>query len=126
MGIGEAIKKGFGAARKSKGLVLVLFVFGGIFSLINVFLAPAEGADPNTPPPPALVVSGVIFIFLSIYLQAGSMGFVRDLIKSGSAAMKGFSEWKKKAETTLADFPTAKAKSWSSSGWVLASVKSTS
>ena len=90
MGIGESIKKGFGAAKKSMNLVLVLFIFGTIFSLINVFLAPAEGADPNTPPPPALVVSGIVFIFLSIYFQAGAMGFVRNLIKAGSAKLDSF------------------------------------
>ena len=93
MGIGEAIKKGFGAAKQSMSLVGLLFVFGFIFSLLNVFLAPPGATAPvagGAPPSPGLIVTGVVFIFLSIFFQAGSMGFIRDLIKTGSASLSNF------------------------------------
>ena len=93
MGIGESVKKGFGAAKKSMSLVTLLFVFGFIFNLVTVFLGPkppAPGAQP-VPPSPILIVAGVLFIFLSIFLQAGSMGYIRELIKTGSAKMSSFS-----------------------------------
>ena len=89
MGIGESIQKGFGTAKKSMPLVTLLFVFGFIFNLVNVFLAP-KNPDPNAAPSPALIVLGVVFIFVSIFFQAGSMGFVRDLIKNGKASMASF------------------------------------
>ena len=89
MSIGESIKKGFAITKKSGSLIVLLLVFSFIFNLIQVFLAPAT-TDPATPPPPALILAGAIFIFLSIYFQSGSMGFVRDLIKTGSASLSNF------------------------------------
>ena len=89
MGIGEAIKKGFGTAQKSMPLVALLFVFGVAFSLANLFLTP-KGADPNAAPSPAIVVLGIVLIFLSIYLQAGSLGFVREFLKTGQATLGQF------------------------------------
>jgi hypothetical protein len=93
MGIGESIKKGFGTANKSTSLILLLFVFSLIFNLISVFMTPPQAVAPATAPPPApgLIVAGIIFIFMSIYFQAGSMGFLRDLLKSGSASLVNFS-----------------------------------
>ena len=90
MGIGEAIKKGFGTAQKSMPLVALLFALGFIFNLINLFMAP-KGAAPNAAPSPTLIVLGVVFIFLTIFLQAGSLGFVRDLLKTGKASLGQFS-----------------------------------
>jgi hypothetical protein len=92
MGIGEAISKGLGVAKKSMGLVLLLFVFGAVFNVLNVFLAPpvpVEGAEP-TPPSPAMIAVGVVFIFLTIYFQGGSMAYVRDSVKSGAATLASF------------------------------------
>lgn len=89
MSIGESIKKGFGVASKSMPVVLVLFVLGFVFSMVNLKLAP-QTADANTPPSPILIVAGVIFIFLSIFLQAGSLGYVRDRIKTGAATLGSF------------------------------------
>lgn len=91
MNIGEAISKGFGTAKKSVSLVLLLFVFGFIFSLLNTFLNPqtAAGAE-AAPPSPIMIVIGVVFIFLTIFIQAGSMGYVRDLLKSGNANLGSF------------------------------------
>ena len=89
MAIGDSIKKGFGIARKSMPLVLVLFVLGFIFNMINLKLAP-QTADTEAPPSPILIIAGVIFIFLTIFLQAGTMGFVRDKIKTGTATLANF------------------------------------
>lgn len=91
MGIGEAISKGLGVAKKSMNLVLVLFVFGAIFNILNVFLAPAPvpGAEP-APPSPAMIAIGILFVFLTIYTQGGSMAYVRDSVKSGSATLASF------------------------------------
>ncbi len=88
MGIGQAIQKGFGIAKKSLSLVLVLFVFGFIFNMVNLTLAP-KTPDAGSPSP-LLLVLGVIFIFLTIFLQAGSMGYIHDKIKTGVATLSNF------------------------------------
>lgn len=89
MGIVGSIKKGFSIAASSLPVVLVLFVFGLIFNLINLKLAP-ETQDPNVPPSLPMAISGIVFVLATVYMQAGSMGFVRDRIKQGSAALSNF------------------------------------
>ena len=93
MGIVESIKKGFALAKKSMDLVLALFVFGAVWNLVNISLMP-NVQDPQAPVNPAtamiLMVLGIVFIFLSIFVQAGSLGYVRDKIKSGNAALAVF------------------------------------
>ena len=92
MGIGESISKGFGVTKKSMGLILLLFAFGFIFNLLNLFFAPPATAPgvAQPPPSPALIAAAVAFIFLTIYFQAGSMTFVRDMVKTGSANLGNF------------------------------------
>ena len=89
MGIGESVQKGFGVAKKSTGLILLLSVFGFIFNMVNLTQTPAT-ADANTPPSPLLIVTGIVFLFLTIFFQAGQLGYVRDKIKTGSAAISNF------------------------------------
>ena len=87
MGILESIKKGFSVTASSLPVVLALFVFGFIFNLINMALLPKA---PNTPPSPAMIAAGVVFVLLTIFMQAGSMGYVRDKLKQGNAAFSHF------------------------------------
>lgn len=89
MKIGESVSKGFAVAKKSKGLVLLLFVFGFLFSLLNLFLAP-PAPDAAQTPSPALIAVAIVFIFVTIYFQAGSMAFVRDVVRTGSANLGNF------------------------------------
>ena len=90
MKIGESVSKGFAVTKKSMGLVLVLFVFGFVFNLLNLFLAPPAAADAAQAPSPALIAVAITFIFITIYFQAGSMAFVRDMVKTGSANLGNF------------------------------------
>ena len=92
MGVIESVSKGFAVTKKSFGLILLLFVFSAIFNVLNVFLSPTTtpGEVSSVPPSPAMVVVGIVFIFLTIYFQAGSMTYVRDSVKSGSAALPNF------------------------------------
>ena len=83
------VNKGFSIAASSLPVVLVLFVFGLIFNLINLKLAP-QTQDPNAPPSLPMAISGIVFVLATVYMQAGSMGFVRDKIKQGSASLSNF------------------------------------
>ncbi len=87
--IGDSISKGFNIATKSLNLVLVLFVFGAIFNILSILWTPAD-LPAGALPPPQLIALGVIFIFLTVFLQAGSMGYVRDAIKTGAHSMASF------------------------------------
>lgn len=91
MGIGDLIKKGFGAATKSKPLVLLLFGFGLIWNLINIPLA-GQIQEGNTGVSFSIVALSIIFILLSIFMQAGTLGYVRDVVKSGQSTLGAFKE----------------------------------
>ena len=61
MKIRESIKKGLSVATGSMGLVLILFIFGAVWNLINVSLTPRlENPDAGTT---AIIVGvGILFI----------------------------------------------------------------
>lgn len=89
MSIFGCIGKGFSIAKSSLPLVLVLFVFGFVWSLINLpFVGPDGVAQPTT----ISAILGVLFIFISIFVQAGSLGYVRDVAKQGSSNFGAFTQ----------------------------------
>jgi len=104
MGMLETIKKGFGVASKNLVLVFVLFVFNLIWSMVNIAFmpagtvpAPGAGASqaPAIPPETALatLVFSVLFILVSIFMQGGSLGVVRDYIKEGKMKLSRFASY---------------------------------
>jgi len=75
----------------SMNLVAVLFVFGAVFNLINLFFtANAQLENPDVRTSAVTIVVGLVFVLLSIFVQAGSMGYVRDKIKAGQASLASF------------------------------------
>jgi len=104
MGMLEAIKKGFGVASKNLVLVLVLFVFNLIWNMVNIAfmpagMAPVTGAETTAAPviPPQAVFAtlafSVLFILVSIFMQGGSLGVVRDYIKEGKMKLSQFASY---------------------------------
>lgn len=89
MGIIESIKKGFSVAFRSMDLVLVLFVFGFIWNLINVF-AFKNTENPTTQEAVLMIITGVVFILFTIFMQAGSLGYVCDRVKTGASSLSSF------------------------------------
>ena len=91
MGVVELISKGFGIAAKSKNLLLVLFAFGFVWNLINIpFTSQIQQQPSNAGASVMVVILSVIFIAISIYMQAGSLTYIRDLIKTGKADLAQF------------------------------------
>ena len=104
MGMLEAIKKGFGVASKNLALVFVLFVFNLIWNMVNIAImpagaVPAPGADagqvPAIPPEAAMatLAFSILFILVSIFMQGGSLGVVRDCIKEGKMKLSQFASY---------------------------------
>lgn len=104
MGIVDAIKKGFGVASKNIMLVLILFVFNLIWNVINVAMMPAgampapgaTAAAPTTVPAEtalATLAVTVIFILISVFMQGGSLGVVRDYIKEGKMKLGNYASY---------------------------------
>ncbi len=88
MGVIEAIKKGFGTANKNLGLVLVLFVFNALWAIGSLpFMAAANASAPVTA---AAMVFSIVFILVSVFIQGGTLGLVRDHLKTGSMKLAGF------------------------------------
>jgi len=105
MGIVDAIKKGFGIASKNLLLVLVLFIFNFIWNMVSVAIMPAgvvpmPGTTPATtlpviPPKVAAVslVASIVFILVSIFMQGGSLGVIKDYIKEGKMRLGSFASY---------------------------------
>lgn len=83
MGIIEAIKKGFGVAAKGLSLLAVLFIFNLAGNLATLPFTPAPGAAASPQAALPLLAISLIFIIISIFIQGGSLGLVRDVIKEG-------------------------------------------
>jgi hypothetical protein len=83
MGIGETLKKGFSITKESMPLVCVLFIFGATWNLITLFLN--KDVDPAVGPSPILMVLSVLFIFISVFMQGGSLGYLKEKIKTGAS-----------------------------------------
>lgn len=83
MGVIEAIRKGFGVAAKSMSLIAVLFVFNLAGNLATLPFTPAPGAAALPQAAMPLLLISLVFIVLSIFVQGGSLGLVRDVIKEG-------------------------------------------
>lgn len=105
MGIVDAIKRGFGVASRNLVLILILFVFNLIWNMINIALmptaalptpgAPAAGTAPAIPPQTAVAtfILSILFILVSIFMQGGSLGVVRDYIKEGRMKLSKFASY---------------------------------
>ena len=90
MSVKSSVKKGFGVARQSLPVVGILSLFGFIWSLINLYYAPRVQQNPQTALSILIIIATIIFLFVSIFLQAGSLGYVRDKIKQGQADLSIF------------------------------------
>lgn len=102
----DAIKKGFVVATKNPALILVLFIFNLIWNMINVAIMPAQAAvapgtvpaataTPAVPPETALLtfVVTITFVLLSIFMQGGSLGVVKDYIKGNKMNIGKFASY---------------------------------
>ena len=98
MGIIEAIKKGFASASKNLALVAILFIFNAIWALgsiplINPVSLTAPGAATPTPVSPQALGFSILFILISIFMQGGSLGLVRDWLKTGANRLNQFASY---------------------------------
>lgn len=93
MGIMEAIKKGFGVAAKCLGLVLVLIIFNLIWNLVSIPFMPKPGAGLTPQLTLAAVTFSIIFILISIFVQGGVLGLVKDYVKQGKVKLADFASY---------------------------------
>lgn len=83
------VTKGFSAAKSSMSLILAVFAFSFVWTLINL---PFVSPDGTTEPSAVTVGLGILFILLSVFVQAGSIGYVEQVIKQGSSSLSAFKE----------------------------------
>ncbi len=89
-GVLEAVKRGFGIATKSLGLVLIMIIVNMIGSFVSMPFAMPAG---QTLPPETLTAALIftaIFILISIFIQGGALGVVKDIIKEGKMKLASF------------------------------------
>lgn len=91
MAIGASLKKGFSATVKSAALVALFFVYGVVVNLINVKVTnrlQTAGSSRR-----AALISAAVSLAIAlvgVFLQAGVLGYLRDLIKQGTSSIASF------------------------------------
>ncbi len=92
MRVRESVKNGWGIAVSSMNLVLILFVFGAVWNVINVLVTPGlqTSETPNAGASALLIGLAVIFGLISIYMQAGSLNFIYEKLVKGSSDVAAF------------------------------------
>ncbi|MBI3252747.1 MAG: hypothetical protein HYZ52_05490 [Candidatus Omnitrophica bacterium] len=89
MHVGQSLKKGFSVTQDSMSLVLTLFVFGLFWNLVNVFFT-SKFETPDAKVSAVVIAVAIVFVLLSIFVQAGSLGFIREKLKSGASSLSIF------------------------------------
>ena len=92
-GVIEAIKKGFGIATKSLGLVLILIIFNFIGNIASMPFAVPAGQTPTPQMVAGAVAFTIVFILISIFIQGGALTLVRDSIKEGKMKLALFASY---------------------------------
>ena len=85
----ELIRRGFQIATRSLDLLILLFAFGFVWNLINIPLT-TQMQQASVLGSLSVVALSLVFIVVSIFLQAGSLGYVRDFIKTGQTSLSTF------------------------------------
>ncbi len=109
MAIGESIKKGFSVTKSSWGLVGIFFAYGALTNILNLQLSERlrNNQGDSQAGGAALMIGGTISILtllFGIFLQAGSIGYVRDKIKQGTASLSNFPAYGKRYYLRLLAF----------------------
>jgi len=93
MAVVASIKKGFGVTKQSLSIVGLMSLFGLVWNLLNLYYGPkiqAQVQAPSLKVSVIIIIATLVFILLSIFLQAGSLGYVRDRLKQGKADLSVF------------------------------------
>lgn len=86
----QHVKNGFSLANRSMELVLPLFVFNLAWNLANLFFVVPRTPGTQTPPSPLSIVLGLVFVLMSLYIQAGALAYVREKTKGAPASLQTF------------------------------------
>lgn len=93
MHIVETVKKGLSIAKNSLNVVGIVFIVTAVWSVINVLVAPRfeqAAATPDLKTSLGILGVGAIFMLMTVYLQAGQIGYVLEKLKGGSATLAHF------------------------------------
>ena len=92
-GVFESIKRGFGIATKSMNLVLILITFNLIGNIASMPFAVAPGQTPSNQAMVGALLFTIVFVLISIFIQGGALGLVRDIIKEGKMKLASFTSY---------------------------------
>lgn len=92
MKIIDAIKRGFEIASKNLNLVLIVFGFNIIWNWAVIPFTPEApvGVGAGITMTPGLTILSIIFVLISIFIQGGVLGSVKDIIKEGKLELGRF------------------------------------
>lgn len=93
MGVIEAVKKGFNISGKAMALVAILFAFNLIGSLASLPFTPAPGATATPDAAIPLLLVSLVFVIISIFVQGGALGLIKDAIKGGQMKLAAMPQY---------------------------------
>jgi hypothetical protein len=87
----DSIKKAFMLSVAAAKILLVIIVFNVIVNVINLMIIPAPvNAEMTIQKSLTVIGLGLLFFIVAIFIQGGVIGYIRDLVKSGSANLSPF------------------------------------
>lgn len=95
MKIFSAAKDGFAQTSKLMGVILIFFIYNLILGLVGLpFSDPANVGKPGMAV--LSIVIGIVSLFVFIFLQGGTLGLIRDALKTGASSLGDFAKYGKK------------------------------
>jgi len=89
MSIFGYIAKGFSIAKSSSRLILTVFAISFAWVLVNLpFVSPDGAAEPGA----VTVVLGILFMLVTVFVQAGTIGYIEQVAKHGSSSLSVFKQ----------------------------------
>ena len=86
----ESIKKAFVLSVKALKLFYVIAAFNIVANIVNLLTVPSPADDMTIGKSIFVIILTIVISLIAIFMAAGSLAFIRDLVRSGSAGLETF------------------------------------
>ncbi len=86
----ESVKKAFALSVKALKLFYVIVAFNIIANIVNLMTVPAPADEMTAGKSFFVIILTVVISLAAVFIASGSLAYIRDLIKTGSAQLASF------------------------------------